>query len=67
MIINTATNASGVVSASYNYAGDAAVTIKVRKSSDTDPTRYSPVRTAGTIVSSGMNATVIMYEDTIIG
>jgi hypothetical protein len=67
VIINTATNASGIATASYNYGGDAAVTIKVRKSSLADNPRYFPVRTAGTITSAGLNATVVMQEDTIIG
>lgn len=67
VIINTATNVSGIATSSYNYGGDAAVTIKVRKSSSTDNPRYSAVRTAGTITSAGMNATVVMQQDTIIG
>lgn len=61
------TNASGVYSdTGYNYTGDTTVVINVRKSSPGD-TRYFPKADGNTIISTGMNASIQMTEDSIAG
>jgi len=61
------TNASGLYQdTGYNYTGDLAVKINVRKSSPGD-TRYLPKADGNTIISTGMNAAVQMTPDPIAG
>ncbi len=61
------TTAAGLYSdATYNYGGDLAVTIEVRKSSPGD-TRYFPKSDPATIESTGMSVTVAMVEDQTAG
>ena len=64
-IMNTYTDADGVAQTTVNYQGDRNLEIRVRKSSPTEGTRYIPVRTYGTLTSSGFTTTVIMYPDTV--
>jgi len=61
------TDATGVYTdGTYNYGGDLAVTIEVRKSSPGD-TRYLPKSDPGLIESTGLSVTVGMTEDTTAG
>lgn len=61
-IMNELTNASGVATESFNYLVDTSVTIRVRKSS-TGTTKYIPVNTTGTILSTGFSLTQTMIVD----
>jgi hypothetical protein len=61
------TDASGVYTdGSYNFGGEVAVIINVRKSSPGD-TRYFPKSDPATIIATGLSATVAMIEDTNAG
>ena len=61
------TNASGIYSdTGYNYTGDTAIVINVRKSSPGD-IRYFPKADGNTIISTGMNAAVQMTADPFAG
>jgi len=62
-LMNEDTTSLGVAQATYNYTGDTAVYIRVRKSS-TGATKYIPVSTTGTITDTGLTVTVTLYEDT---
>lgn len=58
------TNASGVFSATYNYAGDQAIEVIVRKSTS-GSTRYFPEALTGTITNTGFTLSVTLRTDTI--
>ncbi len=61
------TAANGIYTdGTYNYGGDIAVTIEVRKSSPGD-TRFLPKSDPGLIESTGLSVTVGMTEDTTAG
>ena len=61
------TAANGIYTdGTYNYGGDLAVTIEVRKSSPGD-TRFLPKSDPGLIESTGLSVTVGMTEDTTAG
>ena len=64
VIMNKLTNVDGLASESYNYLGDAIVTIRSRKSSPGE-TRYFPVKTTGQIGNNGLNLTIVMQTDDI--
>ncbi len=61
-IMNQQTNASGIATKPYTGAATS-VRIDVRKSSEA--TKYQQYTTTGEITASGLNATVVMIEDTI--
>ncbi len=62
-LMNSLTNASGVATASFNYVSDTVVIIRVRKSSAAP--KYVAVNTSGTIISTGLTATVTFVAETI--
>ena len=62
-LLNASTNAAGLAQTTYNYLTDKAVTIRARKSSGTP--KYYPIKTSGTIYSTGLNVTVTMTQDNI--
>ncbi|OGK29876.1 hypothetical protein A3F32_01890 [Candidatus Roizmanbacteria bacterium RIFCSPHIGHO2_12_FULL_42_10] len=62
-IMNALTNASGIVSTTYNYTTDTPIIVRVRKSST--GTKYIPVNATGTIQSSGFNLTVTFIADSV--
>ncbi len=58
------TNASGIATTSaYNYAGDEAVYIWARKTSAADTPRYINGEGSGTILSTGLSATITLLTD----
>ena len=64
-LMNALTNASGAATESFNYAGDTAVYIRVRKSSS-GTTRYVSASATGSILSTGLNVTVTLRVDNLI-
>jgi len=58
------TDSSGNASTTYNYLADKNIDIVVRKSPSTG-TKYVPVRTSGTITSSGFSVNINMVRDDI--
>lgn len=62
---NALTNASGIMTFSYNYSSDTAVDIRTRKNSP-GTTRYINNDSFGTITSSGLSVTITMIVDTIV-
>lgn len=65
-ISNGQTNASGVISTTYNYSAygvNLPVAIRVR--SNTGATKYIPLTTSGTITASGYSGTVVLTVDTV--
>lgn len=63
-ILNSLTNASGVVTSTYDFPGsDVAVRIRVRKSSGSP--KYVPYETLGTITNLGMVSTCVLSVDSI--
>lgn len=61
-LMNEDTNASGVATESYNYAGDTEVIVKVRKSDDLDDPRYQGFSDVQTIRSGGLAQTVTLKK-----
>ncbi len=55
---------TGLATESFNYTGSTDVYIRVRKS--TTGTRFFPVKTTGTIGSTGLMLTVVLNEDPIV-
>lgn len=64
-LMNADTNASGIATTTYNYGGDQAITIRIRKSS-TGSTRYVTVATTGTIGAAGFSLTRTLVVDNIV-
>ena len=64
VLMNELTNADGDAEETFNYTGDTAISIRVRKSSS-GSTRYYPVNTTGTITSTGFNLNVVLQRDTV--
>jgi hypothetical protein len=64
LILNSLTDASGVVSTAYAYVGDESIYVRVRKTS-TGTTRYVNNDSSGTITSGGFSSTVTLLTDTI--
>ena len=64
-LMNLDTNVSGIATTTYNYGGDQAILIRIRKSS-TGSTRYITVATAGTIVSTGFSLARTLVIDGIV-
>lgn len=64
VIMNEFTDVDGDAEATYNYTSDLDILIKVRKSSS-GATRYFPVRTTGSIGSTGFSLTVVLQADAI--
>jgi hypothetical protein len=52
------------IDSTYNYGGDVAVSIVVRKSSPPS-TRYIPFRTSGLITSTGLSVTAVLTVDPV--
>jgi len=63
-LMNQYTDVNGRAQTTYNYLGDEAIEIRVRKSSPT-ATRYEAYTTSGTITSAGFALTVVLREDEI--
>lgn len=63
-LMNTLTNASGVATAAYNYTGDTAVEVRVRKGSPSS-TKYVPVNSPQIITASGLDVTITLLVDAI--
>jgi hypothetical protein len=63
-ILNSLTNASGVVTTSFAYTADTGIYIRVRKTS-TGSTRYFNNESVGTITAGGFSSTVTILADTI--
>jgi hypothetical protein len=63
-IMNELTTAGGIATESFNYTADTAIIIRIRKSS-TGSTKYVPINTTGTILSTGFTLTQIMIRDSI--
>ena len=57
------TNSSGVVTASYAYSGDTAVTGTARRASAAYGTLYKPGAISGTITSAGLDVTILLNSD----
>ncbi len=57
------TNASGVVTTSYAYTTDTAVTGAVRRASAAYGTLYKPNAISGTITSGGLDVTILLTSD----
>jgi len=64
VIMNTTTDENGIAQTTWNYQGDRTLEIHVRKSTPPEK-RYIPVRTYGTLTSSGYSVTITLYEDTV--
>jgi hypothetical protein len=62
-ILSGVTNASGVVTGSYAYAGDTPVTGNVRRATVALGTLYKPNVVAGTITASGLDVTILLTSD----
>ena len=62
-LMNEDTNASGIAQESYNYTGDQAIEVRVRKASG--GTNYVNFSARGTIESGGFTLLVTLKEDTI--
>ena len=62
-LMNSLTNGSGVATTSVNYVSDIPAIIRVRKSSATP--KYVAVNTSGTIISTGLTATITFVADAI--
>lgn len=63
-ILNALSDVNGIAqTTSYNYLGDTAVVIRVRKSSSAP--KFIPVNTSGTITSTGLNTTITFIADTV--
>lgn len=65
ILMNEDTNASGVATESYNYAGDESIIVRIRKSSTGD-TKYFPINTTGLIESTGFSLAVTFIADPIV-
>lgn len=65
VIMNDYTDSNGKAETTYNYTTDKNLEIRVRKSSPDEGTRYIPVRTYGTLTSTGFSTTIVMYEDLV--
>lgn len=57
------TNASGIVTTSYAYASDTAVTGTARRASAGYGTLYKPGAISGTITSAGFDVTILLNSD----
>lgn len=64
-LMNEDSDINGKAEESFNYAENTDIYLRVRKSS-VGATRYLPVRTTGTITSTGFALTVVLYEDMAI-
>jgi len=62
-LMNMQTNASGVVSKSYNYSSPLAITVLIRSSSQA--TKYVPYPTSGTITADGYTLEAVLTEDEV--
>jgi hypothetical protein len=62
-VLTGLTNSSGVVTTSYAYVSDTAVTGTVRRATAAYGTLYKPGSISGTITSSGFSATVLLNSD----
>lgn len=62
-IMTGLTNASGVITTTYAYTVDTAVTGNVRRASAGYGTLYKPNVIAGTITSSGLSVTILLTSD----
>lgn len=62
-VLTGLTNASGIVTTSYAFTGDAAVVGTVRRATVAYGTRYKPGSIASTITSSGMSVTILLISD----
>lgn len=62
-LLNTDTDVDGLAETTFNYTGDTAIYLRIRKSSTGD-TKYIPVSSTGTITSLGFTATYTLIEDT---
>ncbi len=65
-LMNEDTNAGGIATEGYNFAGEVDIKWRVRKSETTDNPRYEARSGTGTITSSGFTLTVTMKENTKI-
>jgi hypothetical protein len=63
-LLNADTDVSGVATTSFNFTGDTAVTLRVRKTS-AGVTRYFPNNSSATITSAGLTVTVTLIRDII--
>jgi hypothetical protein len=64
-VLNTETDSAGDVSATYNYTGDQAITIRVRESPNQSFGRYVPFFGTGTITDTGFSLDVLLQDDDI--
>lgn len=64
-ILDDVTNASGIVSGTFNYAVDIAVKVVVREASTPTP-KYFPVTSPQTITVTGLDTSITLIEDPII-
>ena len=62
-LMNEDTIADGTASADYNYTGDAAVSVRIRKGSATDTPKYLPINSNQTIRSGGLELTFTLLVD----
>lgn len=62
-VLTGLTNASGVLSGSYSYTADTAVTGVVRRATTAYGTLYKAATVSGTITSAGFSATVLLISD----
>jgi len=60
--MNEDTTAGGIATETYNYAGDTAIEVRVRKASS-GATRYTNYSGLGTITATGYSVLVTMVED----
>lgn len=64
ILVPTYTNASGVVTGTFNYVGNTNITVRARLDSP-GGSRYYPVDSSGTITTTGYSSTITMIKDTI--
>ncbi|HBP51406.1 TPA: hypothetical protein DD455_03690 [Candidatus Shapirobacteria bacterium] len=62
-LLNTDTDANGLVQTTFNYLTDTNIYFRIRKSS-TGGTKYVPVSSSGTITSTGFSSTITLLQDT---
>jgi len=64
VVLSGYTNTSGIISDSYNYAGEEEVLLRIRRASS-GLTKYEPYSSLGTITNAGLTITATLIEDTI--